>query len=392
MPLALVPHAEAQIEHQRHVALLGIAGRVRHGALHAARDRDAPSCGVRDLQAEQLRARRHAVESGQVEQAVPRGDAGHVRAVPAVVEEQVEQRGAGGLAEVGGEGDRLGPEGDRLMPVTVVVQRHLVFERAVQVRVEERHPAIARLDHDDGKRVGIDSVAVQVAGGRPAQGQLPQHAGVPRGGGGQAPDAVCPPQGVPAHGHRAVGGGGDGRERDATLAREVAQLDDLGRSGAGGDEAVHPGIDAGVEDRDQDATPVVRGMLGAELVDARVLQRHEPGHQRDGGRQRGLARRHRGGVGRGRCGGAGGGPLRRDGRGGGARRRAAAGGEQDGESDAAAIPGHEALGRTKAPRWGPENSVVASSRKARTSRVSSGATMASTKPRAPANRASSWRS
>ena len=278
------------------------------------------------------------------------------------------------------------------MPVPIVVQRHLVFKRAVQVRVEERHPAVACLDHDDGKRVGVDSVAVQVAGGRLAEGQFPQHPGVPRRGGGQAPDAVGARKGMPAHGDRAVGGRAHGGERDATLAREVAQLDDLGRPGAGGDQAVHPRVDARVEDCDQHATPVVRRMLEAELVDARVFERHEPGHERDGGWQCGLARGRRGGVGgRRRRGGSGGRPLGRDGGCGGAS-RAAAGGEEDGQGDAAAIACHEALGSTKAPRWGPENSVVASSRKARTSRVSSGATMASTKPRAPANRASSWRS
>ena len=390
--LALVPHAEAQVQYQRHVALLGVAGRVRHGALHAAGDRDAATRGIRDLQAEQLGARRHAVEPRHVEQTVSRGDARHVGAVPAVVEEQVEQRRAVGFAEVGGEGDRLGPEGDRLTPVTVVVQRHLVFERAVQVRVEERHPAVARLDDNDRKRVGVGTIAVQVAGGRLAERQLPQHSGVPRRGGGEATDAVCARQRVPAHGDGAVGRGGDGGERDATLPREVAQLDDLGRPGAGGDQAVHARVDAGVEDRDQDAAPVVRRMLNAELIDSRAFQRHEPGHERDRRGQRGLACGHRGGVGRRRrCGGAWR-PLRRDGGRAGACRGAAAGGDQDGQGDAAGITGHEALGRTKAPRCGPENSVVASSRKARTSRVSSGGTMASTKPRAPANRASSWRS
>src|SRR5207244_6732054 len=42
---------------------------------------------------------------------------------------------------------------------------------------------------------------------------------------------------------------------------------------------------------------------------------------------------------------------------------------------------HGWLGSAKAPRCGPENSVVTSSRNARVSRVSSGRTIASTKPR-----------
>src|SRR5437588_56866 len=205
--------------------------------------------------------------------------------------------------------------------------------------------------------------------------------------------AACARRRVPADGEGSVAGGRQGGEGDATLTRKVAQLDDLGRPGAGGDQAVHARVYAGVEDRDQDSTPVVGRMLDAELIHARVLERHEPGHERDRGGQGGLPRGHGGGVGRRRrCSGRGGGPLCRDGGGGGASRGAAAGGDQSGQGDAAAIAGHEALGRTKAPRWGPGNSVVASSRKARTSRVSSGGTMASTKPRAPANRASSCRS
>src|SRR5207248_2415314 len=90
--------------------------------------------------------------------------------------------------------------------------------------------------------------------------------------------------------------------------------------------------------------------------------------------QRGLAGgRHRGGVGRGRRrGGPGGRPRGRDGGGGGARRSAAAGGGPYGQGEAAAIACHEALGRAKGPRCGPENSVVVSSRKGGTARGASG--------------------
>src|SRR5437763_1766991 len=83
---------------------------------------------------------------------------------------------------------------------------------------------------------------------------------------GATPEAPCARQRVPADGGGPVGGGGDGGEGDATRAREVAQVDDLGRPGAGGDQAVHARVDAGVENRDQDSTPVVRRMLDAELI------------------------------------------------------------------------------------------------------------------------------
>ena len=86
---------------------------------------------------------------------------------------------------------------------------------------------------------------------------------------------------MPPDGDGAVGGGRDGSERHPALAGEVAQLDDLGRPGAGGDQAVHARVDPGVEDRDQDSASVVRGVQQAELIDARVPERHEPGHERD---------------------------------------------------------------------------------------------------------------
>src|SRR5205809_6825992 len=135
----------------------------------------------------------------------------------------------------------------------------------------------------------------------------------------------------------------------------------------------------------------------AELVQAGALERHQPRHQGDGRRQRGSRRGGRGGrrgVGGGRrdyggCRGRGsrdhGSPAAA--RGGEQRER---GDQRDGAHDTRKR--HGWLGSAKAPRCGPENSVVTSSRNARVSRVSSGRTIASTKPRAPANRASDRKS
>src|SRR5439155_26306625 len=111
-----------------------------------------------------------------------------------------------------------------------------------------------------------------------------------------------------------------------------------------------------------------------------------PGQERHGrwqGRLRALGacvggRSRDDGRGRRRCG-------RRDGVG----RAAGAGGGERGEDERTQAYHHVSLGRTKGPRCGPVNSVATSSRNATVSRVSSGSTSASTKPRAPANLASS---
>src|SRR5207245_5037430 len=94
---ALVPDAEAQIEHQGQPALLREAGRVYHRALHAAVHGDAAACAVGDLETDELRAGGDAVEAGHVEQIVARGDPGHGGAVAAVGEHRVDRGNAGRL-------------------------------------------------------------------------------------------------------------------------------------------------------------------------------------------------------------------------------------------------------------------------------------------------------
>src|SRR5207249_9676235 len=158
----LVPDAPAQVQHERQVTLLGEAGGVLHRMLNAAGHRDTAPRVVRDLQPEQLRARGDAVEAGDVEQVVPRGDARDVRAVRVVVEQEGERRHTAHYTKVGGQRDRLRADGDRLTALAVVVQRHLVLERAVQVRVNERDPAVRRLHDDNGKSIAVAPVTVQI--------------------------------------------------------------------------------------------------------------------------------------------------------------------------------------------------------------------------------------
>ena len=155
-----VADSEAQVEHERQIAPLGEASGVFHGALDAAGHRDPAAGAVRDLQAEQVGARRDAVEAGDLEETVSRRDPRHVRAVRAVVEHEVERRCAVRFLEIRGQRDRLRSESDRLAPFPVIVQRRLVFEGAVQVRIHERHPPIGRLHHDHGEPVGVVTVAV----------------------------------------------------------------------------------------------------------------------------------------------------------------------------------------------------------------------------------------
>ena len=63
LPFLLVADAEAEVHHQRHLPLRGEADGVVHRADHGAGGRDAALRAERDLEAEELRARRHPVES-----------------------------------------------------------------------------------------------------------------------------------------------------------------------------------------------------------------------------------------------------------------------------------------------------------------------------------------
>ena len=146
------------------------------------------------------------------------------------------------LGQVRREREGLGAQGDRLAPLAVVVQRRLVIERAVQVGVEERDPAVGRLDDDDREDVGVRAVAVQVGGGAPAQWQLAQLACVPRSGAGDPRDPTRAGEHVSSHGHGPIGRRPHRRERHHTFAGEVPQVQDLGRACAGQGEPRHPGV------------------------------------------------------------------------------------------------------------------------------------------------------
>src|SRR5205823_2628762 len=193
-----------------------------------------------------------------------------------------------------------------------------------------------------------------------------------------------------------------GRQGNAALTGEVPQVEKLGRPGAGGDQSVHARVDAAVEDPDQDAAPVVGRVFATELIHARAVQRHQARQQRARRREdwgaapcsppsspsRPAAVGLSGGCGRRRGGGGSRGRSRGGAAAGGERGEGAEGG-RDGREGAQP---HVRPVRAKGPMCGPVNSEVTSSRNASTSRVSSGAMIASTYPLAPANLASSCRS
>src|SRR6266571_279231 len=81
---------------------------------------------------------------------------------------------------------------------------------------------------------------------------------------GTPPDPPGAGERTAGHHHRAVPGGSDGREPHHTLPGEIPHVEQLGRAGAGDDQAVHPRVHSRVENADHNAAPVVRGVLGAE--------------------------------------------------------------------------------------------------------------------------------
>ena len=208
---------------------------VVHRPEHAAGGRDAALRAVRDLEAEQLRARRHPVEA----RARRRGRGPR----------RCRRRGcrarrcrrtrsslgvAPSVAEVGGDVDAgmaaLGRPAEALAAREVVVDRPLARERAVAVGVGQEHPAVGRADHDDRQRVAHGAVAVEVGRGRRAERQLGDGAGVVRPGGVQRDDPAEPAE-PPAADLDRVARRRHPRERDRALAGEVAQVEDLRAAG-----------------------------------------------------------------------------------------------------------------------------------------------------------------
>ncbi len=92
---SLVAHSEREIDHQRHPSLAGNADCVCQRLHHRSRYGDAAVGIVGDLQSEKGCARGHSVEAGYAVHAVPGGDAGHMAAVTAGVEEEIEDWSSG---------------------------------------------------------------------------------------------------------------------------------------------------------------------------------------------------------------------------------------------------------------------------------------------------------
>ena len=297
----LVADSPAEVEDEGQAALLREPGGVLHRVPHAPARRDAAARVVRDLQPEQLGPRRDALEAGHVEQVVPSGDPGDVCPVRVIVEHDRERRDAVHLAKIRRQGDRFRAQRDGLSALAVVVQRHLVFERAIEVRVEKRHPPVRGLHDDHGEDVRVVPVAVQIGVGHLPEGTLTQAADVPGRRAREPPDATGAGQ-RPAPDHdRAVTGGGHRSELDRALPGEVPHVEQLGRSRTGRDQPVYAGVDAGVEDADQDAATVIRRMLAPKLFDARAAERHQSDEQRARRRENRHAAGHTAVVGR--CGG-----------------------------------------------------------------------------------------
>ena len=229
-----------------------------------------PLCAVRDLEPEELRAGRHAVEPGHAIEVVPRRDAGDVGAVAPGVEEQVEPGPGTVRGEVGREADArpaaLGRPAEGLAAHQVIVDRPLARERPIAVGVRQQHPAVGGADHDDRQRVADRAVAVEVGGRRATERQLGDRASVVRPGGVERRDPAEAAEATAADLDRVARRRHAG-ERDRALAGEVAQVDELRIAGGSGLQARNARIDAGIEDADQDATAVGLGIGTEESVD-----------------------------------------------------------------------------------------------------------------------------
>ena len=112
----------------------------------------------------------------------------------------------------------------------VVVDRTLAGEGSVSVGIGEEHPAVGGADDDHGQGVANGAVAIEVRGRWPAERDLGDGAGVVGAGGAQRHDAAEPAEPPAGYLHRVA----DGRhlhERHRALAREVAEVEDLGLPG-----------------------------------------------------------------------------------------------------------------------------------------------------------------
>jgi hypothetical protein len=381
----VVPHAVAQIQHQRDPAARRVVGGVLDRPDHRAGDRHPTAGVVRDLEAEQLCAGRDPVEPGDPEQVMSGRDAGDVRAVPGVVEEETERRSVAHGGEVRRQRERSEREGLRRR--RVVADGGFVGERSIAVGIGHHEPAVACLGHDERQAVPRVAVPVDVGGRGRAEGRFVQRSPEVRGQ-RQPHDAPESAESPTLHRH-GIAVRGKWREGNASLTGEVPEVGELAVAGRRMAESGEPRVDAAVQDRDQHAPAVELGvgrdeLLGPDRPAGQQAQGHRglgredrlPGWRDGDGALVGSCRRGRRAPRRWCAGGAGG----RD--------------AQAPRSDQERARGpwaHEPVsGMTNAPRWGPPYVLQTRSVNASMSRVSSGSRMASTKPRAPANLASSW--
>jgi hypothetical protein len=168
------------------------------------------------------------------------------------------------------------------------VERLLVLERAVQVRIEEHDPSVGGLHHHDGKRIGVGAIAVHIRRRQRSEWQLAEQPSVPARADCEPSDPRGAAQRARPDRERAVRTGAHGSQRDAALAREITQVEHLGRPRGRHDQAGHARVDARVEDADEHAAAIVGLMRGTERVDAGARERHEAGEQREGRRQLGI--------------------------------------------------------------------------------------------------------
>ncbi len=390
--LPLVADPVREVDHQRHPPLRGEGNCPGQCVAHRAGGGDSTVGVVGDLEAEQASAGCHAVETGHAEEVVACGDPGHVRAVSRVVENQVEDRRAGAITEVGRHPDGRGTTcrpAERLVTDPEIAHRLVIGERAVAAAIGKEEPRRPPARHHHRQGVRNAAIGVEVGGGIVAVADL-GHQSTPDGAAGHCQDATGTGERMPLHPDGVVGDPGAG-EGDASLTGEVAQVEQFRGAVAGGAETVGERINAAVEDRDQDPAAVVFRFELGELVDPGGMERHQPGPVGgDGGlaavghlsRGEGRSTLHADHW-RGWRGLRGHGHLGRGGDRDRWRRRRWRGtpGDQRREQHPA---DHAIPSSTNGPRWGPAWQSATRSRKASTSRVSSGSTIASTKPRAAA--------
>ena len=228
-----IAESKAQVQYEPEAARFRVTSGIRHSALHAPGDRDTSARIIGNFQTEELGPRRDAVKSGDSEQTVPGRDSRHVRPMPRVVKHEVEQGETVGFFDVCGDRQRSRAQGDRLPGLAIVMDGLFILEGAVQVGVDKRHPPIARLDDDHRKHIGVDTIAVQVRRRKLPQCELAKRAREPRRGPRDTRDAAGAQERPILDPDRAVGTRYHRSQDHRALAREVAQVEDLGDAAAG---------------------------------------------------------------------------------------------------------------------------------------------------------------